>query len=712
MEYLEGESLERYTTADNLLPHHQCFEYIIQVCEALHYAHGQGVVHRDIKPGNIMILTGGLAKVMDFGIARAAGGTKTRTGIIKGTPFYMSPEQAKGADITGASDIFSLGVLFYQLLTGKLPFAGENLAAIMYQSTNVAPEPVTTYQPDLDPAVVSILNKALEKNPEMRFGSAKEMADALRKHVGKLITDDSAQEVDVDVPVYPESGDRVSGSETGPEETIDLSDLEQVLKAEAVTQVEKGMTSVDTEEMPGERSPGDTAPDDDKDVKQKGFDLAELREIIAADKQVGTEAEPPLPNDSGVGMDTFKRVDAVKTDTDRQIVPMDTFREDLDAGIQPQPAPKRLKDERRALPGYAFPVAYAILALILIVGGYYFFWESPNADTRILKLVYYKYFESAEQKNKKMQEEQRRLVQEIMQQKMTEKQRLAQIPADKKGEQDKRGSIEEEKKKIQMALAIKKIETQKKLEAERQAILVQEQKREKERLRRMEEEKEAERIARIAEEKKRVLKQRARIEKEMQEAALQKDLSRINTLVATADTYRQNEKYNAAKKQYTTALGLIEQSVYKANSRLLQQKVMIQDRLLQEDMVYGPKGYIHYHEAWVSPEEYEALRLKEGNVKFQGEFRDYRTLRKLIRSKTEPLVESYVLSKYSDETIHKKDIKYQRVNLKNNTSNQSSYVVDYKWEVWRFKGVDEGACSVEIAYDVAKDSWKLVKGCE
>jgi len=127
MEYLEGESLERYTSADNLLPLHQCLDYIIQVCEALHYAHNQGVVHRDIKPGNIMILEGGLAKVMDFGIARAAGGTKTRTGIIKGTPFYMSPEQAKGAGITGASDIFSLGVLFYQLLTGILPFAGETL---------------------------------------------------------------------------------------------------------------------------------------------------------------------------------------------------------------------------------------------------------------------------------------------------------------------------------------------------------------------------------------------------------------------------------------------------------------------------------------------------------------------------------------------------------------------------------------------------------
>ena len=245
MEYLKGESLERYTSEDNLLPLHQCVDYIIQVCEALHYAHNQGVVHRDIKPGNIMILKGGLAKVMDFGIARAAGGTKTRTGIIKGTPFYMSPEQAKGASITGASDIFSLGVLFYQLLTGKLPFTGENLATIMYQTANVTPEPVTTYQPDLDPAVVSILNKALEKNPEMRFGSAQEMADALRKFVGKSKTDDAAREIDLGGPVFPEAVDQVPGSESDPEETIDLSDLEQVLKAEVVTQDKKDVTAVD-----------------------------------------------------------------------------------------------------------------------------------------------------------------------------------------------------------------------------------------------------------------------------------------------------------------------------------------------------------------------------------------------------------------------------------------------------------------------------------
>ena len=413
-------------------------------------------------------------------------------------------------------------------------------------------------------------------------------------------------------------------------------------------------------------------------------------------------------------MDAFKRVDGVKTDNNRQTVPVDPFQEDLNEDIQPQPTQKRFKDEKRTLPGYVFPVVYAILALILIAGGYYFFWKSPNADNRLLKLVYYKYFESAEQKNKKVQEEQRRLVQEIMKQKMLEKQRLAQSQADKKVEQEKKKSTEEEKKNIQMALAMKKIEAEKKLEAERRARLVQEQKREEERLRRIEAEKkkESERIARIAEEKKRALEQRARIEKEMQEAVLQKDLSRVNAFVATADTYRRNEEYNAAKKEYTAALDLIEQSAYGVDSRLLQQKVIIQDRLLQEDMVYGPRGYIHYHEAWVSPEEYEALRLKEGYVKFQGQFRHYRTLRKLIRSKTEPLVESYVMSKYSDEAIHKKHIKYKRVNLKKNTSKQSSYTVDYTWEVWRFKGIDEGACSVVIAYDVVKDSWKLIKGCE
>ena len=135
--------------------------------------------------------------------------------------------------------------------------------------------------------------------------------------------------------------------------------------------------------------------------------------------------------------DAFKRVDAVKTDTVEQIVTMDLFQEDLNEAVQQQTTPNRFKDDKRALPGYAFPLAYAVLALMLSAGSYYFFWKSPNADNRLLKLVYYKYFESAEQKNKKIQEEQQRLVQEIMKQKMLEKQRLAQAQAEKKAEQEK-----------------------------------------------------------------------------------------------------------------------------------------------------------------------------------------------------------------------------------------------------------------------------------
>lgn len=714
MEYLKGESLEQYTSAGNLLPLNLCLDYIMQVCEALHYAHNQGIIHRDIKPGNIMILKGGLAKVMDFGIARAAGGTKTRTGIIKGTPFYMSPEQARGSSITGASDIFSLGVLFYQLLTGKLPFAGENLATIMYQTANEAPEPVTTYHPDLDPEIVSILNKALEKNPEMRFSSAKEMADALKIAVGKLKPDDHSQETIDVVTAFPETVDQDPGSEAGPEETMDLSDLEQELKTEVITQTEGDMASVDIGDVTRSQSPGDPMQEGDLgDKSQKGFDLAELRKIIAAGRQKGNGDESSPLKASGDGMDAFKRVDAVQTDTNRQIVPADSFMKDLDETVQTQPAPVNRKVERKALPAYAFPVAYVVLALILFAGCYYFFWMSPNADNRLLKLVYYKYFESAEQKTKKIQEEQKRLVQEIMKQKMTEKQRHAQDQAEKNTEQAKKESAKEEKKKVQIAIAMQKLEEEKKLVAERQAKLAQKQKQE-ERLRRIEAEKkkESERIARIVEEKQRTLERQEQFKKELRETDLQKDLTKVKSFVSTADTYRQNKDYNTAKNQYTAALGVIEQSAYKTDSRLLQQKVDIQGRLLQEDMLYGPKGYVHYKDTWLSPEEYEALRLKEGYVKYQGEFKDYKTLRKLIRSKTKPLVESHVMQKYINETIHKKDIKYQRVNLKNNTSKQSLYMVDYKWEVWRFKGIDEGACSVEIAYDVAKDSWVLIKGCE
>lgn len=181
MEYLQGESLAKYTKPDDLLPLPKCIDVIIHVCDALDYAHSHGIVHRDIKPANIMLLENGLVKVTDFGIARATASSKTRTGIIKGTPYYMSPEQTKGMKLDGPSDIFSLGVVFYQLLTGRLPFSGENVASIMYQITTVKPEPPTLHNPNIDQAMLAILNRALEKLLEARYQTAKQMGDDLRR---------------------------------------------------------------------------------------------------------------------------------------------------------------------------------------------------------------------------------------------------------------------------------------------------------------------------------------------------------------------------------------------------------------------------------------------------------------------------------------------------------------------------------------------------
>ncbi len=180
MEYLEGESLEKYTNKNNLLSITKCIDIIIQACNALEYAHNHDIVHRDIKPANIMLVEDGLVKVTDFGIARITASSKTHTGIIKGTPYYMSPEQTKGMKLTGPSDIFSIGVVFYQLLTGRLPFTGDNLAAIMYQINNVDHEPPSSYNSSIDEVVLTILNKTLEKNLQKRYQTAGQMRNHLR----------------------------------------------------------------------------------------------------------------------------------------------------------------------------------------------------------------------------------------------------------------------------------------------------------------------------------------------------------------------------------------------------------------------------------------------------------------------------------------------------------------------------------------------------
>jgi len=186
MEYLGERTLERYCKRENLLPIRRSIDIIAQVADALSYAHKNDIVHRDIKPGNIMILPRDEVKVTDFGVARSMAVSKTSTGVVKGTPLFMSPEQISGKKVDGRSDIFSLGVLFYFLLTGQLPFRGDDVAAVIYQINEIKHDPPTKYNPKIFPACEQIIDKALEKDNQRRYQSAESMGEDLRL-VGRKI---------------------------------------------------------------------------------------------------------------------------------------------------------------------------------------------------------------------------------------------------------------------------------------------------------------------------------------------------------------------------------------------------------------------------------------------------------------------------------------------------------------------------------------------
>ncbi len=188
MELLEGEDLTGHAKKGNLLPIRRVVEIIAQTCDALDYAHEQGVVHRDIKPANIMVLKSGQVKVTDFGIARITTGSKTQTaaGIVMGTPSYMSPEQVAGHAIDGRSDIFSLGVVFYELLTGERPFKAESIMALLHVIATKPHAPVRSLNPRVPEYLEKVIDKALAKDPKDRFQRAGEMSRALKAFLAKV----------------------------------------------------------------------------------------------------------------------------------------------------------------------------------------------------------------------------------------------------------------------------------------------------------------------------------------------------------------------------------------------------------------------------------------------------------------------------------------------------------------------------------------------
>jgi len=191
MEYVEGRTLRQVLAEEGRMLPQRALEISAQICAALEQAHRAGIVHRDIKPGNVMLTPTGEVKVMDFGIARAVTGTSatmTQTAAVIGTAHYLSPEQARGEHVDARSDIYSTGCLLYELLTGAPPFTGDTPVAVAYQHVREDPIPPSQLESDVTPAIDAIVFKAMAKNPANRYQTAAEMrADLERALAGRPV---------------------------------------------------------------------------------------------------------------------------------------------------------------------------------------------------------------------------------------------------------------------------------------------------------------------------------------------------------------------------------------------------------------------------------------------------------------------------------------------------------------------------------------------
>ncbi len=187
MEFVGGHDLTSHTLPRQLLPVPQVLRTLARVARALAHAHAQGVIHRDVKPANVMTEPASdTVKVTDFGIARITDACRTRTGMVLGTPSFMSPEQMAGRRVDGRTDLYSLGVMLFQLLTGALPHRSESMAALMSQIVNDAAPDVRTLRPELPEALANVVALALEKRVEVRYADGGQMADDLLAVAGMI----------------------------------------------------------------------------------------------------------------------------------------------------------------------------------------------------------------------------------------------------------------------------------------------------------------------------------------------------------------------------------------------------------------------------------------------------------------------------------------------------------------------------------------------
>ncbi|MDE2117486.1 MAG: serine/threonine protein kinase [Betaproteobacteria bacterium] len=246
MEFLEGRELRDILNEDAHLPIGQVLDIVVQVAQGLAYAHEHGIVHRDVKPANIMVVRDGHVKITDFGIARmASASVRTQTGMVLGSPKYMSPEQVMGKPIDQRSDIFSLGVMLYEMLAGQVPFNGENVNAIMYQILNAVPPPLSTMNPAVPEMLNFIIAKALAKAPDDRYHNAGEFANDLRACRDAVLRSGAVQPQAAPIKPLPDAipmvrHEGIAAEESRPVTTMGLS---SVFDSSAATMRLAAMTS-------------------------------------------------------------------------------------------------------------------------------------------------------------------------------------------------------------------------------------------------------------------------------------------------------------------------------------------------------------------------------------------------------------------------------------------------------------------------------------
>jgi eukaryotic-like serine/threonine-protein kinase len=216
MEFLTGRTLKDIVTAEAPLPQERVIDIGTQILEAAGFAHRHGVIHRDFKPHNVIVDELGHAKVTDFGIARAGASEMTETGSIMGTAQYLSPEQAQGHAVTATSDIYSIGVMLYEMLAGRLPFEGDSAVAVALKHLSEQPPPISQWRPDVHPALEAVVMAALAKDPTLRWQSAEDLAAALEAARAQIESGNNGQETAAFAPIPMPVGDATAATQVAP----------------------------------------------------------------------------------------------------------------------------------------------------------------------------------------------------------------------------------------------------------------------------------------------------------------------------------------------------------------------------------------------------------------------------------------------------------------------------------------------------------------